>query len=51
MALEVKNPPANTGDIKEEWVRKISCRRKWHPTPLFLPREPHGQRSQSGYSP
>ena len=51
MALAVNNPPANTGDIKEEWVRKISRRRKWHPTPVFLPGEPHGQRSQSGYGP
>ena len=50
MALAVNNPPANTGDIKEEWVRKISRRRKWHPTPVFLPGEPHGQRSLVGYS-
>ena len=51
MALVVKNPPANTGEMKEEWVRKISYRRKWQPTPVFLPGEPPGQRSQSGYSP
>ena len=51
MARVVKNPPANTGEMKEEWVRKISCRRKWHPTPVFLPGEPPGRRSQSGYSP
>ena len=25
-------------------------RRKWQPTPVFLPRESHGQRSQMGYS-
>ena len=26
-------------------------RRKWQPTPVFLPRESHGQRSLVGYSP
>ena len=30
---------------------KISWRRKWHPTPVFLPGKPHGQRSLVGYSP
>ena len=25
--------------------------RKWQPTPVFLPRESHGQRSLMGYSP
>ena len=24
------------------WVRKIPCRRKWPPTPVFLPGESHG---------
>ena len=33
------------------WVRKISWRRAWQPTPVFLPRESHGQRSLVGYSP
>ena len=32
------------------WVRKISWRRKRQPTPVFLPRESHGQRSLTGYS-
>ena len=27
------------------WVRKIPWRRKWPPTPVFLPGESHGQRS------
>ena len=30
----VKNPPANAGDMRHGfslWVRKIFCRRKWHP--------------------
>ena len=26
-------------------------RRKWQPTPVFLPGESHGQRSLVGYSP
>ena len=32
-------------------VRKISWRRKWLPTPVFLPREFHRQWSLAGYSP
>ena len=35
----------------DPWVGKIPCRRAWQPTPLFLPRESHGQRSLKGYSP
>ena len=31
------------------WVRKIPWRRKWQPTPVFLPGESHGQRSRAGY--
>ena len=33
------------------WVRKIPWRRKWQPTPVFLPEKAHGQRSLAGYSP
>ena len=33
------------------WVGKISWRRKWQPTPVFLPGESHGQGSPAGYSP
>ena len=46
----VKNPPA----MQETWVRslgQIPWRRKWQPTPIFLPGEFHGQRSPAGYSP
>ena len=32
------------------WIGKIPCRRKWQPTPVFLPGESHGQRSLVGYS-
>ena len=30
---------------------KIPCRRKWQPTPVFLPGESHGLRSLAGYNP
>ena len=33
------------------WVRKILWRRKWQPTPLFLPGEFHEQRRLVDYSP
>ena len=33
------------------WVWKIPWRRKWQPTPLFLPGKFHGERSLAGYSP
>ena len=57
MALVVKNPPANAGDVRKRrgfdpWVEKIPWRRrKWQPTPVLLPGESHGQRSLEGYSP
>ena len=35
----------------EPWVREIPWRRKWEPTPVFLPGKFHGQRSLVGYSP
>ena len=33
------------------WVWKIPWRRKWQPTPVFLPEESQGKRSLEGYSP
>ena len=33
------------------WVGKISWRREWLPTPVFLSEESHGQRSLVAYSP
>ena len=35
----------------DPWVGKLPWRRKWQPTPVFLPGEFHGQRSLAGYSP
>ena len=33
------------------WVRKIPWRRKWQPTPVFLPEKSSGQRSLAGCGP
>ena len=33
------------------WVRNFPQRRKWQPTPVFLPGKSYGQRSLAGYSP
>ena len=51
----IKNPPANAGDIGSihgsiSWdTGKILWRRKWQPTPVFLPGKSHGPRSLAGY--
>ena len=41
--------------MQESWVWSLGqedpLRRAWHPTPVFLPGESHGQRSMVGYSP
>ena len=47
----VNNPPA----MQETWVQFLGqeivpWRRKWQPTPVFLPGEFHGERSLAGYS-
>ena len=51
----VKNLPANAGDTGDRGsipgVRRILCRRKGQPTPVFLPGESHGQRILVGSSP
>ena len=45
------NPPANAGDASSiPRSGKPPQRRKWQPTPVFLPGESHGQRSLAGYS-
>ena len=46
----VKNLPA-LWETWVPWVGKIPWRRAWQVTPVFLPRDPHGQRSLAGYSP
>ena len=35
----------------DPWIQKIPWRRKWQPTPLFLPGECQVLRSLAGYSP
>ena len=51
MAQLVKNPSTNVGDGINPWVGKIPWRRKWQPTPVFLPEKYHGERGMVGYSP
>ena len=34
----------------DPWIGKIPWRRKWQPTPVFLPGKFHGQRSLAGYT-
>ena len=51
----VKNLPANAGDARDAGFIPGSggflWSRKWQPTPVFLARKFHGQRSLAGYSP
>ena len=50
----VKNPPANIAgirDVAQSLDLEDPLRRKWQPTPVFLPGKSHGQRSLVGYSP
>ena len=51
LAQMVKNLPAMQETWFSSWVRKIPWRRKWSPTPVFLPGEFHGQRSLVDHSP
>ena len=48
---EGKASACNAGDGFDPWVGKTPWRRKWQPTPVFLPGESHGRRSLEGYSP
>ena len=45
----VKNPSANAIDARDPRVGKIPWSRS--PTPVFLPRKAHGQRSRGSYRP
>ena len=54
MALVIKNPPANAGDIRDVgWIPGLEhpLEEYMQPTPVFLPGESHGQKSLKGYSP
>ena len=50
----VKHLPAMQ-ETQETWVRALGWedpqRRKWQPTPVFLPGKSYGQRSLAGYHP
>ena len=49
--LKVKNLPTNAGDLRDApWILG-SWGRARQPTPVFLPGEPHRQRSLAGYGP
>ena len=51
---EVKNLTANVGKARDRfdpWVGKVPWWRKWQPTPVFVPKKSHRQRSLEGYSP
>ena len=47
----VKNLPTVQRCGFNPWVRKIPWKRKWQPTPVFLPGKFHGQWSPTAYSP
>ena len=51
----IENTPANARDAGDwgfdPWVGKIPWRRKWQPTPVFLPRKSLGLRTLVSYSP
>ena len=47
----VENLPASAGETErglDLWVGKFPWRRKWQPTPVFLPEESLGQRNLEG---
>ena len=49
---KVKNLPANCWKCRfNSWVGKMPWRRKWQPTPVFLPGKSHWQRTLAGDSP
>ena len=46
-----KESAGSAGVLGSIPVRKIPWRRKWQPTPVFLPGKSHGQRSLEDYTP
>ena len=55
VAKVVKNLPTNAGDTGNTGSipgsGRSPGRRRWQPTPVFLPGDSHAQRSLTGYSP
>ena len=50
VAQRLKGLPVCGRPMFDPWFRKIPWKRKWQPTPVFLPGESHGGRSLVGYS-
>ena len=50
-AQRVKNLPAMLETCLQSLGQEDLWRREWQPTPVFFPRESHGQRNLLGYSP
>ena len=54
VALVVKNPPDNAGDIRDmgsiPGLGKSPGGGAWQPSPVFLPGESHEEKSLVGYS-
>ena len=51
VAQRLKRLPPVWETLVWSLVRRVPWRRKWWPTPVFLPGESHGQRSLVGYTP
>ena len=51
VAQMVNSLPIMQGTGFDLWVGKIPWRKKWQPTPVFLPEETYEQRNLVGYSP
>ena len=51
VAQTVKRLPAMQEIRVHSWVGKIPWRRKWQPTPVFLPGKSHGRQSLIEYRP
>ena len=51
VAQRIKRLPAMQETRVLSLGRKVSWRRKWQPTPVFLPGKFHGRRTLVGYSP
>ena len=49
--LSGKESSCNAGGVDLILGQEDPWRRKWQPTPVFLPGKSHGQRSLAGYSP
>ena len=50
VAVVVKNPPANAGDLRAMGWIPVSQRRVWQLIPIFLPGESHEEIGLVGYS-